>query len=62
MTAAGRLPGRLDAMGGGSATADAAPRPCSPVIAGMGLAVFEQGFSWVAAILALVVAWHFRSA
>ena len=31
------------------------PAACSPVIAGTGLAVFEQGFSWVAAILALVV-------
>lgn len=31
------------------------PAACSPVIAGNGLAVFEQGFSWVAAILALVV-------
>jgi 1,4-dihydroxy-2-naphthoate polyprenyltransferase len=31
------------------------PAACSPVIAGTGLAVFEQSFSWVAAILALVV-------
>ncbi len=31
------------------------PAACSPVIAGTGLAVFEQGFSWVAAVLALVV-------
>jgi 1,4-dihydroxy-2-naphthoate polyprenyltransferase len=31
------------------------PAACSPVIAGTGLAVFEHGFSWVAAILALVV-------
>jgi 1,4-dihydroxy-2-naphthoate polyprenyltransferase len=31
------------------------PAACSPVIAGTGLAVFDQGFSWVAAILALVV-------
>jgi 1,4-dihydroxy-2-naphthoate polyprenyltransferase len=31
------------------------PAACSPVIAGTGLAVFEEGFSWVAAILALVV-------
>jgi 1,4-dihydroxy-2-naphthoate polyprenyltransferase len=31
------------------------PAACSPVIAGTGLAIFEQGFSWVAAILALVV-------
>ena len=31
------------------------PAACSPVIAGTGLALFEQGFSWVAAILALVV-------
>jgi 4-hydroxybenzoate polyprenyltransferase len=31
------------------------PAACSPVIAGTGLAVFEQGASWVAAVLALVV-------
>jgi 1,4-dihydroxy-2-naphthoate polyprenyltransferase len=31
------------------------PAACSPVIAGTGLAVFGQGFSWVAALLALVV-------
>jgi 1,4-dihydroxy-2-naphthoate octaprenyltransferase len=31
------------------------PAACSPVIAGTGLAVFEQGFSGVAAALALVV-------
>ena len=31
------------------------PAACSPVIAATGLAVFEQGASWVAAILALVV-------
>jgi 1,4-dihydroxy-2-naphthoate octaprenyltransferase len=31
------------------------PAACSPVIAGTGLAVFEQGASWVAALLALVV-------
>jgi 1,4-dihydroxy-2-naphthoate polyprenyltransferase len=31
------------------------PAAGSPVIAGTGLAVFEQGFSWVAAVLALVV-------
>jgi 1,4-dihydroxy-2-naphthoate octaprenyltransferase len=31
------------------------PAACSPVIAGTGLAVFEQGASWVAAALALVV-------
>jgi 1,4-dihydroxy-2-naphthoate polyprenyltransferase len=31
------------------------PAACSPVIAGTGLAVFEQGFFWVAAVLALVV-------
>jgi len=31
------------------------PAACSPVIAGTGLAVFEEGFSWVAATLALVV-------
>jgi 1,4-dihydroxy-2-naphthoate octaprenyltransferase len=31
------------------------PAACSPVIAGTGLAVFEQGFSWVAAVVALVV-------
>jgi 1,4-dihydroxy-2-naphthoate polyprenyltransferase len=31
------------------------PAACSPVIAGTGLAVFEQGFFWVAALLALVV-------
>jgi 1,4-dihydroxy-2-naphthoate polyprenyltransferase len=31
------------------------PAACSPVIAGTGLAVFEQGFWWVAAVLALVV-------
>jgi 1,4-dihydroxy-2-naphthoate polyprenyltransferase len=31
------------------------PAACSPVIAGTGLAVFEQGASWIAAILALVV-------
>ena len=31
------------------------PAACSPVIAGTGLAVFEQGFSWIAAVLALVV-------
>ena len=31
------------------------PAACSPVIAGTGLAVFEQGFWWVAATLALVV-------
>ena len=31
------------------------PAACSPVIAGTGLAVFERGFSWVAAVLALVV-------
>jgi 1,4-dihydroxy-2-naphthoate polyprenyltransferase len=31
------------------------PAACSPVIAGTGLAVFEQGFSWVAATLALIV-------
>ncbi len=31
------------------------PAACSPVITGTGLAVFEQGFTWVAAILALVV-------
>jgi 1,4-dihydroxy-2-naphthoate octaprenyltransferase len=31
------------------------PAACSPVIAGTGLAVFERGFWWVAAVLALVV-------
>jgi 1,4-dihydroxy-2-naphthoate polyprenyltransferase len=31
------------------------PAACSPVIAATGLAVFEQGASWVAAILALIV-------
>jgi 1,4-dihydroxy-2-naphthoate polyprenyltransferase len=31
------------------------PAACSPVIAGTGLAVFERGASWVAAVLALVV-------
>ena len=31
------------------------PAACSPVIAGTGLAVFEQGASWAAAVLALVV-------
>jgi len=31
------------------------PAACSPVIAGTGLAVFEHGASWLAAILALVV-------
>jgi 1,4-dihydroxy-2-naphthoate polyprenyltransferase len=31
------------------------PAACSPVIAGTGLAVFEQGAWWLAAILALVV-------
>jgi 1,4-dihydroxy-2-naphthoate polyprenyltransferase len=31
------------------------PAACSPVISGTGLAVFEQGFWWVAAALALVV-------
>jgi 1,4-dihydroxy-2-naphthoate polyprenyltransferase len=31
------------------------PAACSPVIAGTGLAVFEHGASWVAAVLALVV-------
>jgi 1,4-dihydroxy-2-naphthoate polyprenyltransferase len=31
------------------------PAALSPVIAGTGLAVFEHGFSWVAAVLALVV-------
>lgn len=31
------------------------PAACSPVIAGTGLAVFEHGASWIAAILALVV-------
>jgi 1,4-dihydroxy-2-naphthoate polyprenyltransferase len=31
------------------------PAACSPVIAGTGLAVFEEGASWAAAILALVV-------
>ena len=31
------------------------PAACSPVIAGTGLAVFEGGFWWVAAVLALVV-------
>jgi 1,4-dihydroxy-2-naphthoate polyprenyltransferase len=31
------------------------PAACSPVIAGTGLAAFEQGFSWVAATLALIV-------
>jgi 1,4-dihydroxy-2-naphthoate polyprenyltransferase len=31
------------------------PAACSPVIAGTGLAVFEQGFWWVTATLALVV-------
>jgi 1,4-dihydroxy-2-naphthoate polyprenyltransferase len=31
------------------------PAACSPVIAATGLAVFDQGASWVAAILALVV-------
>ena len=31
------------------------PAACSPVIAGAGLAVFEQGFSWLATVLALVV-------
>jgi 1,4-dihydroxy-2-naphthoate octaprenyltransferase len=31
------------------------PAACSPVIAGTGLAVFEHGASWIAAILALIV-------
>ena len=31
------------------------PAACSPVIAGTGLAIFERGFWWVAAVLALVV-------
>jgi 1,4-dihydroxy-2-naphthoate octaprenyltransferase len=31
------------------------PAACSPVIAGTGLAIFEHGASWLAAILALVV-------
>jgi len=31
------------------------PAACSPVIAGTGLAIFEQGAAWLAAILALVV-------
>ena len=31
------------------------PAACSPVLAGTGLAVFEQGASWAAAVLALVV-------
>jgi 1,4-dihydroxy-2-naphthoate polyprenyltransferase len=31
------------------------PAACSPVIAGTGLAVFEHGVSWLAAILALIV-------
>ena len=38
------------------------PAACSPVIAGTGLAVFEHGASWVAAILALVVSVSCRSA
>jgi 1,4-dihydroxy-2-naphthoate octaprenyltransferase len=32
------------------------PAACSPVIAGTGLAVFEHGASWIAAVLALLVA------
>jgi 1,4-dihydroxy-2-naphthoate octaprenyltransferase len=32
------------------------PAACSPVIVGTGLAIFEHGASWIAAILALVVA------
>jgi 1,4-dihydroxy-2-naphthoate octaprenyltransferase len=32
------------------------PAACSPVVAGTGLAVFDHGASWIAAILALVVA------
>jgi 1,4-dihydroxy-2-naphthoate octaprenyltransferase len=32
------------------------PAACSPVVAGTGLAVFEDGAFWIAAILALVVA------
>jgi 1,4-dihydroxy-2-naphthoate polyprenyltransferase len=31
------------------------PAACSPVIAGTGIAVFEHGASWIAAILALIV-------
>jgi 1,4-dihydroxy-2-naphthoate polyprenyltransferase len=31
------------------------PAACSPVIAGTGLAIFEHGVSWLAAILALIV-------
>ena len=50
-----RSHGRLPTQWLAGARPRTLPAACSPVIAGTGLAVFEQGASWVAAILALVV-------